>query len=201
MERHLHPVYNERSFVEAGCMVKLVVGARYGEMFHSASQLVKFAAEPTEFEKRVHFGLQDTALGYADAFREGQTEGELYNALAEVFKTAAKKHGLPGFEGSAYLHHPGGPLSPLGNREFIISKDGKRKIIPYAQFAVNPVDCLAFLKFELQGMVQPHSQPLIFDEFSQVNRDKNCFDIREFYGRQLKLPTILSCSGFSESGK
>lgn len=170
-------------------------------MFHSASQLVKFAAEPTEFEKRVHFGLQDTALGYADAFREGQTEGELYNALAEVFKTAAEKHGLPGFEDSAYLHHPGGPLSPLGNREFIISKDGKRKIIPYAQFAVNPVDCLAFLKFELQGMVQPHSQPLIFDEFSQVIRDKNCFDIREFYGRQLKLPTILSCSGFSESGK
>ena len=194
MKDHLHPVIEDDSVVEEGAVVKLVVGARYYDMFHSASQLVKIGSEPSERERQVHQALVEATLAYADLFRNGATERELHASLQPIFAHVAHTRNLPGFEQSAYLHHPGGPLSPLGNRDFVIARDGARRLLPYAQFSVNPVDCLEFLKFELQGVVLPEGEPIIFDEFSWTD-DPSLQENIEWHGCALSLPTIISNEG------
>jgi len=191
MERHLHPVVMDDSLVEEGSVVKLVVGARYFDMFHSASQLVKIGSDPTEKELAVHAALQETALAYADQFRTGATEGVLYDSLGPICSEVAERRGIKGFERSAYLHHPGGPLSPLGNRDFIIEKGGERRLFPFAQFSVNPVDAVVYLKCELQGVVMPAGPPTIIDEFTWCT-DERFFDTRTFAGKPIRLPAIIA---------
>jgi hypothetical protein len=188
---HCHPVVMDDSRVENGSIVKLVVGARYFDMFHSASQLVKIGTEPTSTELLVHEALTDAALAYADQFQAGVDEGTLYKSLGPIFSETARKYDLPAFERSAYLHHGGGPLSPLGNRDFVMAENGKRPLFPNTLFSINPVDAIESLKFELQGMVMPKGSPVIFDEFSWCTNE-NHFATHAFRGRPLKLPTILT---------
>ncbi len=190
MKTHLHPVIEDASYVKEGAIIKLVIGARYFDMFHSASQLVKIGQEPTQRELLVHEALQKATLKYASLFRAGAIESDLYAALGPIFHRVEQDYKLPGFAKSAYLHHPGGPLSPLGNRDFVISQQGSRIIYPYAQFSVNPVDALEYLKFELQGVALPEGPPLLCDEFTW------CSDQRFFVTHQcnqdiVNLPTII----------
>lgn len=192
---HLHPVVMDDAPVLDGSIVKLVVGARYADMFHSASQLVKIGLEPpADHEYLVHEALQAAALDYADQFQADVDEATLYESLGPIFSHTAVKYGLPGFERSAYQHHAGGPLSPLGNRDFVIGKTGWRTLLPYAQFSINPVDSLEYLKFELQGVVMPSGPPVVLDEFFWCT-DESQYDTRMCCGRLLKLPTILHTGG------
>jgi Xaa-Pro aminopeptidase len=188
---HCHPVVMDDSCVEEGTIVKLVVGARYFDMFHSASQLVKIGTEPTSNELLVHEALTDAALAYADQFQAGVDEDTLYKSLGPIFSETARKYDLPAFEKSAYLHHGGGPLSPLGNRDFVVTENGRRPLFPNTLFSINPVDAIEFLKFELQGVVMPKGSPVVLDEFSWCT-DENLFTTHAFFGHPLKLPTIIS---------
>lgn len=190
MKTYLHPVIEDDSYVEEGSIVKLVIGARYFDMFHSASQLVKIGQEPSERELLVHEALQAAALDYTALFSPETTEAELYEALSPIFHRVERTYELPGFAASAYLHHPGGPVSPLGNRDFVITQDGLRKIYPYTQFSVNPVDALEYLKFELQGVALPDATPLICNDFAWCT-DQRFFVTRKFNQDLVQLPTII----------
>jgi hypothetical protein len=191
MEKHLHPVYDERKQVVKGKLIKLAVGARYCDMFHSASQMVKLDEELSGPESQAYAALRDAALAYADLYRIENDEGMMYEKMGKVFQEAARKHELPGFEKSAFLHHAGGPLSPLGNRDYTLVKGGTRRLIPYSQFAINPIDCLVYTKFEVQGMVRPGREPLIFDDFHQCGEDASNFDVMPFHSQRLRLPKII----------
>jgi|GEM_PF-761419 len=195
MEAFLHPVWDERFHIQKGTVLKLAVNARFCDMFHSATQLVTVGIPPASYQRRVHNALQDAALAYADAYRAHAAESTVYHQLDAVFRRTAEVHALPGFEQSAYLHHPGGPLSPLGSRDFILQPEGTRLLYPWAQFAVNPVDCLTYSKYELQGIILPEGPPLILDEFETWEDDESHYDIKTFHGKPIKLPTILTCSG------
>ena len=194
MKRHLHPVVEDDSVVEPGTVVKIAIGARYFDMFHSATQLVKIGEAPAHRELVVHHALQEATLAYADQFTAGAVEKDLHAALGPIFKKVEETHGLEGFGQSAHLHHAGGPLSPLGNRDFVIAEKGQRQILPYSQFSVNPVDALEFLKFELQGIVLPAGPPQIIDEFAwcEATTDKPPYDSMEWRGTTLRLPTIIT---------
>ena len=196
MQKQAHPVINDDSVVEEGAVVKLVTGARYYDMFHSASQLVKIGGLPTERELHVHRALQEAAVAYADRFRNGAVESDLYASLDPIFHDIGNKYSLAGFDKSSHLHHSGGPLSPLGSRDFVISKQGTRKILPYAQFAVNPVDALEYLKFELQGLALPEGAPMIFDEFAWC-RDERLYGTVPWQSGTLRLPTIITNGEYS----
>jgi len=194
MKRHLHPVIEDDSVVKDGTVIKIAVGARYFDMFHSATQLVKIGTNPTDREQEIHRALQEATLVYTDQFQHGAVEKNIYSSLGTIFADTARKHNLPGFEQSAYLHHAGGPLSPLGNRDFVISPDGLRPIIALAQFSVNPVDAIEYLKFELQGIVQPEGAPLILNEFAWCTDDqkqKPYYDEIKWNNKNLRLPTII----------
>lgn len=196
MQKHAHPVINDDSVVKEGAVVKLVTGARYYDMFHSASQLVKIGGLPTERELHVHQALQEAAVAYADHFRNGAVESDLYASLDPIYHDIEKKYSLIGFDKSSHLHHSGGPLSPLGSRDFVISKQGTRKILPYAQFAVNPVDALEYLKFELQGVTLPEGAPMILDEFTWC-RDERLYGTVPWQSGTLWLPTIITNEEYS----
>lgn len=194
MKRHLHPVIEDDSVVEQGAVIKIAIGARYFDMFHSATQLVKINSDPTDRELKIHRALQEATLSYADQFRNEAIENDIHSSLGPIFKDIATKHDLPGFEHSAYLHHAGGPLSPLGNRDFVIGPEGNRPIIAHAQFSVNPVDALEYLKFELQGIVRPEGPPVILDEFSWCGDDpkhKPNYDVLAWENGKPRLPTII----------
>lgn len=191
MQKHAHPVVEDDSIVQTGDIVKLVVGARYFDMIHSASQLVAIGREPEEQELYVHRALQEATLDYADRYRNGAVESDLYRCLGPIFQTIAEKKALVGFEKSAYLHHGGGPLSPLGSRDFVVSAQGTRGILPYAQFALNPVDALLYLKFELQGVTLPSGAPLILDEFTWCD-DARLYETVLWQSKSLRLPTIIT---------
>jgi len=194
MQNHLHPVVMDDSRVENESIVKLVIGARYFDMFHSASQLVKIGGAPTRREVTVHRALQEASLRYANQYRVGNDEAQLYESLGSIFAEVAKEYDLKGFEKSAYLHHAGGPLGPSGNRVFVVSRHGKRELIAHEQFAVNPVDTLEFLKFELQGVVLPEGAPALIDEFSWCP-DERVYDTVPWHAESIRVPTILSSEG------
>lgn len=194
MTRHLHPVIEDDSIVEPAAVIKIAIGARYYDMFHSATQLVKIDEDPTERELTIHRALQEATLAYADRYRSGAVERDIHRSLGPIFTETARTYHLEGFEQSAYLHHAGGPLSPLGNRDFVLTAQGTRPMLPMAQFSVNPVDALAYLKFELQGIVRPAGAPMILDEFSWCTgkEEQNLFDETVGSdGEKLRLPTII----------
>ncbi|HDP81479.1 MAG TPA: M24 family metallopeptidase [Spirochaetes bacterium] len=166
-ERHPHPLYHERYRVEKKGWMKLVAGARYADMIYSASVMIKMG-DPTEDELRWHRALQDAVVEYADCYRNGAVEGKIFEMIGGRFERIGKACGLEGFAESAYLHHPGGPTSPLGNRDYLIQPGGTRTMFPWMQFAINPVESRYGTKVEIQGIVTPDGPPRFPDVFAFV---------------------------------
>ncbi|MDC7245206.1 MAG: hypothetical protein PQJ47_04750 [Sphaerochaetaceae bacterium] len=189
MESFQHPVTDDDSTVQKGSVIKIVVGARYFDMLHSASQLVKIGQDVTPFEMKVYKALAAFSLSYAATFTSEAAEKDIYERAYPIAVKVEEEYQLEGFSQCAYLHHLGGPLSPLGNREFLIKKGGNRRILPYSQFAVNPVDPILFHKCELQGIVIPDGPPVILDEFALVEHE---FMTMPYNGRKVRIPTIIS---------
>jgi len=189
MESFQHPIVEDESVVEKGSFIKIVVGARYMDMLHSASQMVKIEDDISPLEMKVYEALTDFSLRYASTFTSGAIEKDIYEGIASIAKDVEKDYQLKGFSQSAYLHHLGGPLSPLGNRDFLITKGATRKILPYSQFAINPVDPIFNHKCELQGIVLPEHAPLILDEFALVEKE---FLTMNYHGGQIRVPTIIT---------
>ncbi len=193
MEVFNHPMVDDKSTVQRGSIIKLVVGARYFDMIHSATQLVKIGDPVEEREMEVYRALVDFSLQYADEFRSNAREAEIYDSLDRIALSVEKSHGIPRFGRSAHIHHAGGPLSPLGNRDFIITGQGKRRLLPYSQFAINPVDSILHCKMELQGIVLPDSPPLILDEFPLEEDPDRSASLEWMRGSEtVRVPTIIS---------
>ncbi|MFW5997001.1 MAG: ribose 5-phosphate isomerase B, partial [Lentisphaeria bacterium] len=158
-EKHLHPIASAGYRLEKGQWTKLVVGARYAEQIVSQTLMVKTGAGISEREKDIYHTLCQAAVDYADLFRTGKNEKEIYAQMKERFKRLEKQSGWKGFAEAAELHHPGGSTSPLGNRDHILNPQGDFTFAPWTQFAINPVEPLTDSKVELQGVVMPDGKP------------------------------------------
>ena len=160
---HLHPLYGEQYKVAPNCMLKLVTAARFGDVIVSESQLVKFG-RLTAKETATYAALREAAVEYADLYRAGAAERDVWAESGKRFAAVEKKYGLKGFGRSAYLHHCGGPTSPLGNRDYCIDKSSSGRCFPGMSFAVNPCDALGCgLKVEIQGVVTADGAPRMLD--------------------------------------
>jgi len=64
---------------------------------------------------------------------------------------------------------------------------------PWTQFAINPVDCLAGLKVELQGIVQSDgAPPHILDTSKYVSPEMLSFrEVKSGLGTRALLPELL----------
>jgi hypothetical protein len=162
-EAHLHPLWDARYSIEKESWVKLVSASRLADMIVSTTVMVKFGARLTQEMLASYHALQEGAMEYADCYRTGVTESELYTELGKRFAGLEKKHGIPGLGASAYAHHLGGPTSPIGNRDYIVEKGGTRRMFPWMQFAINPVETRFLTKVEVQGIVQEHGAPHMLD--------------------------------------
>lgn len=162
-EGHLHPLYSERYCVRTNRWMKLIAGARYADLIVSQSIMVKIGRGITRSEKLAYRALQEGLMEYADCFRKGRSGGEIFVDMRKRFQDIEKEHGLSGFSRSAYYHHPGGPTSPLGNRDYILNKSDSQRMFPWMQFAINPVEVLHNFKAEAQGIVMPEGSPFILD--------------------------------------
>jgi hypothetical protein len=162
-EKHLHPLYSSEYRVEEGCWVKLVAGGRYAELIASVTVMAKIGSRLSRHEAGVYGALQQGALEYADLYRNGAVEANIYREVGRRFAEIGKRCGLDGFQHSAYHHHLGGPISPLGNRDYLLEEGGTRRMFPWMQFAINPCDVLQSTKVELQGIVMPEGVPLMLD--------------------------------------
>jgi hypothetical protein len=162
-EGHLHPLWESRYKVEKDCWVKLVCAARLADQIISATVMVKFGPRVSAEALASYHALQEGTMEYADCYRNGVTEAELYDELGRRFQALEKKHGIPGFAAAAYAHHLGGPTSPIGNRDYIIEKGGARRMFPWMQFAINPLEPKFCTKVEVQGVVQETGAPLMLD--------------------------------------
>ena len=162
-EAHLHPLWDARYRIEKDCWVKLVTAARLADMILSATVMVKFGAKASADQLASYHALQEGAVEYADCYRAGAAEAGIYTELGKRFEALEKKHRIPGFAASAYAHHTGGPTSPIGNRDFLVEKDGTRRMFPWMQFAVNPLETRFLTKVEIQGIVQPDGPPHMLD--------------------------------------
>ena len=191
MEKYQHPIVQDDSIVNKRNIIKIVTGSRYIDMFHSATQLVKIDSSITNHEMSIYNALQHMCMEYASQFTSHKTEKELYASLLPIGQKIEREHGIPHFARSAHIHHAGGPISPLGNRDFVISKNGKRTLFPYTQFSINPVDSILSLKCELQGIVIPNELPIIIDEFGHIT-NKNDYMMVQYKGKTLRLPTIIT---------
>ncbi len=162
-EAHLHPLWDARYRIEKECWVKLVSASRLADMIVSTTVMVKFGSRLTTEMLASYHALQEGAMEYADCYRAGASESELYTELGRRFAGLEKKHGIPGLGASAYAHHLGGPTSPIGNRDYIIEKGGTRRMFPWMQFAINPVENRFLTKVEVQGIVQEQGPPHMLD--------------------------------------
>jgi Xaa-Pro aminopeptidase len=162
-EKHLHPLYSSDYRVEQGCWVKLVAGGRYAELIASVTVMAKIGSRLSAEERSIYSALQQGAVEYADLYRRGAVESDIYREIGARFAEVEKKHGLEGFQPSAYHHHLGGPISPLGNRDYLLEEGGTRSMFPWMQFAINPCEVLRNTKAELQGIVMPEGAPLMLD--------------------------------------
>lgn len=195
-EKHFHPLYNSRYRAERGCWIKLVAGARYAELIVSATAMAKIAAPPTKEEARVYAALQRGTVEYADLYRNGMRESDIYAEVGERFMRIEKETGLKGFQPSAYFHHMGGPTSPLGNRDYLLEAGGTRHIFPWMQFAINPCDVLQYTKVELQGIVMPEGVPLMLDGSRFVPKDLGLFtEIRAQGGTVALVANVIEAVG------
>ncbi len=191
MEKHQHPMVDDESIIKKGDIIKIVTGSRYIDMLHSATQLVKIDSSVTEEEMTIYDALLRMSIEYASMFTSHTSEKELYDSLPFIAKRIEEEEAIPYFSKSAHTHHGGGPMSPLGNRDFVVSKDGKRRLFPYAQFSINPVDSIMNFKCELQGIVIPHELPLILDEFINIT-NHNEYKVVQYKKADLRLPTIIT---------
>ena len=89
-EGHFHPLYEECYSVADDCWVKLVCGARYSELIVSASVMVKFGAAPTEEENLRYRALQEATIEYADCYREGMSDAQIYGEIYRRFQDVGK---------------------------------------------------------------------------------------------------------------
>ncbi len=169
-ESHLHPLYDARYKVPAKGWVKLVTAGRLADVIVSETLMVKFG-KITAKEQAAHSALQEAALEYADLYRNGMNERAIYEGCGEAFALIEKKHGLKGFAKSAYLHHLGGPTSPLGNRDYCLSPANRADVFAGMSFAINPVECLFGTKVEVQGVVTESGAPYMLD-FSKMTDPK-----------------------------
>ncbi len=176
-EHHYHPLCDARYRVPERGWVKLVAGTRYAELIYSATVMIHFGGPAPEGARLAYQALQEAAVEYADCYRAGALEAELYHEVGRRFRKVEERLGLTGFADSAYLHHLGGPCSPLANRDFLIQEGGRRRLAPWRQFAVNPIEGEHKTKVELQGIVRPDGPPLMLDasgipeellEFSEI---------------------------------
>jgi len=174
-EGHLHPLYDRSYRIEPDSMAKLVAGTRFAELIVSASVMVGFGRAPDGRRTRTYRALQQGAIEYADCYRPGAVEREIYEEIGRRFARLEAELDLPGFGASAYAHHLGGPTSPLGNRDYLVEKDGTRVMFPWMQFAVNPVEVLFNAKVELQGLVLPKGPPLILGGSSRIEPGRLTF--------------------------
>ena len=171
-EHHLHPLYASRYKVPAKGWVKLVSAGRLADVIVSETLMVKFG-KLTAREEAVHAALQEATVEYADLYRNGANEQDLYDDCGERFMQIERKYGLKGFAKSAYLHHLGGPTSPLGNRDYCLDKNSRADCFAGMSFAINPVECICGTKVELQGIVQASGAPQMLD-FSIFTDPKKC---------------------------
>ena len=162
-ENHYHPLWDARYRLEKDCWVKLVAGGRYAEMIVSATIMVRFGSRAPDEARRAYRALQEAAVEYADCYRNGAVEGDIYQEIGRRFDRVGQTHDIPGFGESAYAHHTGGPTSPIGNRDHLIEKGGRRAVFPWMQFAINPVEVLFNTKVEAQGIVLPEGAPHMLD--------------------------------------
>lgn len=162
-EGHFHPLYDARYKVAKNHWIKLVAGARYADMILSATVMVKIGGKISKSEAVAYQALQEGTIEYADCYRNGASEKEIYQEVGKRFARIEKKYGLKGFAKSAYFHHMGGPTSPLGNRDYILSEHGTQTMFPWMQFAINPVEVLHLTKAEVQGIVMPEGAPEVLD--------------------------------------
>ncbi len=174
-EKHLHPLYSSDYRVDQGCWVKLVAGGRYAELIASVTVMAKIGSRLSAEEKGIYNALQQGAVEYADLYRRGAVESDIYREVGARFAEVEKKHGLQGFQASAYHHHLGGPISPLGNRDYLLEEGGTRSMFPWMQFAINPCEVLRNTKVELQGIVMPDGAPLVLDGSRFVPRNLGFF--------------------------
>lgn len=191
-ERHLHPLYESRYRIGKDCWVKLVTGARYAELIVSATVMVKFGSRPSAEASRAYAALQRATIEYADCYRAGAVEGEIYAEIGRRFKRLASETGVPQLADSAYVHHPGGPTSPIGNRDYLLEAGGTRAMFPWMQFAINPVEIVTNTKAEVQGVVRPEGPPLVLDCSTGVSRGQLSFtEIAAAGGTRGKVADII----------
>jgi len=195
-EKHLHSLYSSRYLTERGCWVKLVVGGRYAEIIVSTTAMIRIGSPPSRAEARVYAALQRACVEYADLYREGKSEAEIFTGVGERFKEVENDTGLKGFHRSAYLHHLGGPTSPLGNRDYIIDPQGSRRMFPWMQFAINPCETFYDTKVELQGIVMPEGTPHMLDGSRFVPKNLGLFtEIRARGGTAAMVANIVTATG------
>jgi len=161
-EKFFHPLYDSRYRIDPDSWVKLVAGTRYVDMIVSASIMIKFNG-CSEHAQRTYRCLQEAVIEYADCYRVNALESDIYTSVGERFRAVGERFGLPEFFQSAYAHHLGGPTSPLGNRDYIITQTGSHKMFSWMQFALNPMETKYYTKIEVQGIIMPFGPPLIID--------------------------------------
>lgn len=162
-EGHFHPLYDERYTVKEKSWMKLVAGARYADQIVSETVMVNIGGRPTAKQAKAYATLQEGVVEYADCYRAGRTEDEIYADVVKRFRRLEKESGLKGFAKSATFHHMGGPTSPVGNRDYILEKGGTERMFAGMQFAINPVETIGLTKVETQGIVQAEGAPLMVD--------------------------------------
>jgi hypothetical protein len=191
-ERHFHPLYESRYRAEAGCWMKIVVGGRYADLIVSTTVMAKIGSAPSREEALVYAALQQGTVEYADLYRNGMGESEIWAGVGERFAEIEKKTGLKGFQQSAHFHHMGGPTSPLGNRDYLLEQKGTGRMFPWMQFAINPCDVLQYTKVELQGIVMPEGPPLMLDGSRFVPKDLGLFsEVRAERGTVASVANIV----------
>ena len=163
-EGHLHPLYNEKYKVKKEKWFKLVAGGRDGEHIASQTVLVNIGGGMNAAEVGRYQALQQATAEYADCYRPGITEAQLFDAVGETFARVGLAEGIGGFREVGYHHHLGGPTSPLGNRDYVITKGGAHTIRKFQSFAINPVDPVTNFKVEAQGITgrDATDAPLLF---------------------------------------
>ncbi len=190
-ENHLHPLYNDKYKITANSMLKLVSAGRLGDVIVSATQMVRFG-KISRKEATNYAALQQAVVEYADLYRNGANEHDIYLQCGKRFNMVEKDFGIKGFGKSAYLHHLGGPTSPLGNRDYCLDKTCSNTCFSGMSFAINPVDCLTGTKVEVQGIVNTEGAPTMLDYSLYVPEDMLTFsEVTASGGTVAKIANII----------
>ncbi len=191
-EKHFHPLYDARYRAERGCWIKLVAGSRYADLIVSCTVMGKVGQSLSRLEAEIYAALQRGTVEYADLYRNGMVESDIYTDVGTRFVRIEKETGLKGFQKSAYFHHMGGPTSPLGNRDYLLEAGGSRRMFSWMQFAINPCDVLQYTKVELQGFVKDDGPPAMLDGSRFLTGDPRLFtEIRASGGTTAIVANVI----------